>query len=84
MSLTSEEIDRLTSLARLQLTGEEKTRYRQQLSAVLDYIAKLGEVDTTPIPRRQRFCLRGRCCARALGADLLAPRLSCARDLVIG
>lgn len=50
MSLTSDEIDHIASLARLKLTDDEKARYRQQLSAVLDYIAKLGEVDTTPIP----------------------------------
>ncbi len=50
MSLSSEEIDHIAALARLSLTADEKTRYRKQLSAVLDYIAKLGEVDTTPIP----------------------------------
>ena len=36
MSLSSEEIDHIASLARLRLTDEEKARYRQQLSAVLD------------------------------------------------
>ena len=50
MSLSNKEIDHIASLARLRLTDEEKARYRQQWSAVLDYLAKLGEVDTTPIP----------------------------------
>ncbi len=50
MSLTSDEIDHIASLARLKLTDDEKARYRKQLSAVLDYIAKLAEVDTAPIP----------------------------------
>ena len=50
MPLTSDEINHIAALARLSLTDDEKSRYRQQLSAVLDYIAKLGEVDTTPIP----------------------------------
>jgi len=50
MSLTRDEIEHIAALARLRLTEAEKDRYRGQLSAVLDYIAKLAEVDTTPIP----------------------------------
>ncbi|HRF49633.1 MAG TPA: Asp-tRNA(Asn)/Glu-tRNA(Gln) amidotransferase subunit GatC [Anaerolineales bacterium] len=50
MSLSREEIDHIAALARLRLTEAEKDLYRGQLSAVLDYIAKLSEVDTTPIP----------------------------------
>lgn len=50
MSLSREEIDHIAALARLRLTEAEKDLYRGQLSAVLDYITKLSEVDTTPIP----------------------------------
>ena len=31
----------------LRLTDEEKARYREQLSAVLDYMARLRQVDTS-------------------------------------
>ena len=49
MSLSLDEVEHIAALARLRLTAEEKERYRQQLSAVLDYIAKLSEVDTAHI-----------------------------------
>jgi aspartyl-tRNA(Asn)/glutamyl-tRNA(Gln) amidotransferase subunit C len=49
MSLSLEEVEHIATLARLRLTNSEKERFRQQLSAVLDYMAKLKEVDTTQI-----------------------------------
>lgn len=50
MSLTQQEVEHIAALARLELTEEQKARYREQLSAILDYIAKLQELDTTNIP----------------------------------
>jgi aspartyl-tRNA(Asn)/glutamyl-tRNA(Gln) amidotransferase subunit C len=47
MALTLEEVEHIAALARLRLTDEEKARYREQLSAVLDYMAMLRRVDTT-------------------------------------
>lgn len=49
MSLSLEEVEHIATLARLRLTEVEKERYRQQLSAVLDYMAKLKQVDTAHI-----------------------------------
>ena len=49
MALTLEEVDHIASLARLRLTDEEKSRYCEQLSAILDYIDKLRELDTSQI-----------------------------------
>ncbi len=49
MSLTLAEVEHIAALARLRLTDAEKERYRQQLSAVLDYMAKLKQVDTAHI-----------------------------------
>jgi aspartyl-tRNA(Asn)/glutamyl-tRNA(Gln) amidotransferase subunit C len=49
MALTLEEIEHIAALARLSLTAEEKARYRVQLSAVLDYMARLRQVDTSHI-----------------------------------
>lgn len=49
MTLTLEEIDHIAGLARLRLTAEEKALYRQQLSSVLAYMAKLREIDTSHI-----------------------------------
>jgi aspartyl-tRNA(Asn)/glutamyl-tRNA(Gln) amidotransferase subunit C len=50
MSLTLEEVEHIAELARLRLTDEEKARYREQLSAILDYFAQLQELDTADIP----------------------------------
>ena len=63
MSLTFEEVEHIANLARLELSEAEKDLYRQQLSAILDYITRLQELDTQNIsttssvlPRRS--CLR--------------------------
>jgi aspartyl-tRNA(Asn)/glutamyl-tRNA(Gln) amidotransferase subunit C len=50
MSLTAQEIDHIARLARLQLTDEQKELYREQLSHILDYIAKLRQLDTANVP----------------------------------
>lgn len=50
MSLTLAEVEHIADLARLRLTEGEKARYRQQLSAILDYVAQLQALDTSGIP----------------------------------
>jgi aspartyl-tRNA(Asn)/glutamyl-tRNA(Gln) amidotransferase subunit C len=49
MTLTLEEVEHIATLARLNLTDEEKEQYRQQLSDILDYAARLQGVDTSGI-----------------------------------
>jgi aspartyl-tRNA(Asn)/glutamyl-tRNA(Gln) amidotransferase subunit C len=49
MALTQEEVEHIAALARLRLTEEEKARYREQLSAILDYMALLRRLDTSGI-----------------------------------
>lgn len=50
MRLSREEVEHIANLARLKLTEEEKERYREQLSSILDHIAQLGELDTAEVP----------------------------------
>ena len=50
MSLTLSQVEHIAELARLRLSEEEKARYREQLSAILDYVSQLQELDTTGIP----------------------------------
>lgn len=50
MKLTLAEVEHIAELARLELTAAEKELYRQQLSAILDYAAKLQSLDTSGIP----------------------------------
>jgi len=49
MSLKIEEVEHIAKLAHLDLSAEEKTRYREQLSDIIDHIAKLSELDTSGI-----------------------------------
>jgi aspartyl-tRNA(Asn)/glutamyl-tRNA(Gln) amidotransferase subunit C len=49
MSLTVAEVEHIAKLARLNLTDEEKFRYREQLSSILDYVTLLQELDTALI-----------------------------------
>jgi aspartyl-tRNA(Asn)/glutamyl-tRNA(Gln) amidotransferase subunit C len=50
MALTEKEVEHIARLARLELTGEQKELYREQLSAILEYIEKLRELDTKDVP----------------------------------
>ncbi len=47
MSLTLSEVEHIAELARLELTDEEKERFRQQLSAILDYATRLQGINTS-------------------------------------
>ena len=49
MALTLEEVEHIAALARLRLTDAEKALYREQLSAILDYMTMLRRVDTTSV-----------------------------------
>jgi aspartyl-tRNA(Asn)/glutamyl-tRNA(Gln) amidotransferase subunit C len=49
MPLSLEEVEHIAKLARLQLTDEQKARYRGQLEAILDHVAKLQELDTKAV-----------------------------------
>jgi aspartyl-tRNA(Asn)/glutamyl-tRNA(Gln) amidotransferase subunit C len=50
MSLTLADVEKIAHLARLELTDAEKAQYREQLSAVLDYAARLNELDLEGVP----------------------------------
>ncbi|MBI5290440.1 MAG: Asp-tRNA(Asn)/Glu-tRNA(Gln) amidotransferase subunit GatC [Chloroflexi bacterium] len=49
MPLTIEEVQHIAELAKLELTEAEQARFRDQLSAVLDYAASLRALDTSAI-----------------------------------
>ncbi len=50
MALTREEVQHIAELAKLMLTDEEIDRLARQLSDILDYAARLNELDTAAIP----------------------------------
>ncbi len=50
MKLSLTEVEHIAELAKLGLTDEEKTTFREQLSAILEYAERLNQVDTSTIP----------------------------------
>jgi len=48
--LSIEEVLHIERLARLKLTDKEREMYRNQLNDVLNYAAKLDEIDTSNVP----------------------------------
>lgn len=49
MKLSFEEVENIAELARLQLSEDEINRFREQLSDILDYAARLQSLDTSGI-----------------------------------
>jgi len=50
MALTREQVKHVAELAKLKLTDAEVDLFQGQLSAILDYAARLDELDTEQIP----------------------------------
>ena len=49
MKITREEVENVARLARLELAEEEVDKMTRQLDTILNYVAKLDELDTTGI-----------------------------------
>jgi aspartyl-tRNA(Asn)/glutamyl-tRNA(Gln) amidotransferase subunit C len=50
MAITREEVLHVARLARLELSDEEVERFRGQLSAILDAVSKVSELDLADVP----------------------------------
>ena len=49
MNIDSETVDNIANLARLELADGEKQEMIQDMNKILDFMAKLNEVDTTGV-----------------------------------
>jgi aspartyl-tRNA(Asn)/glutamyl-tRNA(Gln) amidotransferase subunit C len=49
MNITIQDVEHVAGLARLELSQSEKEQFAQQLSAILAYADKLGELDTADV-----------------------------------
>ena len=49
MALSLDEIKNIAKLARLEITADEAERFALELSSVVDYFAKLQELDTSKV-----------------------------------
>ncbi len=72
MTLSREDVTKIAHLARLALTDEELAHYQSQLSAVLDYAARLNELDLTGVPPSTHAAGR----RNVLREDVIAPSLA--------
>jgi aspartyl-tRNA(Asn)/glutamyl-tRNA(Gln) amidotransferase subunit C len=74
LSISREEVEHCAFLARLGLTEEEKTTLQEQISAILEHMRTLNELDTSQIPpTAQVIPLRN-----VMRPDVPAPSLSAA------
>jgi aspartyl-tRNA(Asn)/glutamyl-tRNA(Gln) amidotransferase subunit C len=67
--LSPADVDRIATLARLQLTDEERTRFAAQLTAILTYADQVQQADTTAA------ATTGDAAAARLRDDTLQPSL---------
>ncbi len=50
MALSKKDVEHIALLARLHLSDEEKERYREQLSDILEHVGALNRLDTEKVP----------------------------------
>lgn len=50
MSLSREDVEKIATLARLELSEDEKSLYQEQLSAILAYAERLNALDLQDVP----------------------------------
>lgn len=77
MQLTLEQVRHVAALARLSLTPEEEQRYVVQLSAVLEAVEKLQELDVSQVEPTSHATLA----ASLLREDVVRPSLPPERGL---
>ena len=50
MAISREDVLHVARLARLELTDDEVTRFQEQLSAILEAVSKVSELDLSDVP----------------------------------
>lgn len=73
--VTMEDVDRVAELAHLELTRNESVSMLRDLNAILDYVAELGEVDTSGIVPLAQVTELIEAGSSALRPDILRPSL---------
>ncbi len=77
MKLTIEQVRHVATLARLSLTPDEEQRYATQLSAVLDAVTQLQELDVSGVEPTSHATLA----ASLLREDVTRPSLPSEKGL---
>ena len=50
MKISSQQVEKVAQLARLDIAEDQVDQIAEQLAAILDYVEKLNEVDTQDVP----------------------------------
>lgn len=59
MSISKQEVEHIARLARLKITADEPIVFAEQLSAILNYMTKMNELDTSMVePMSHSLLLR--------------------------
>ena len=74
MALSLEQVRRIADLARLRLSAEEEKTFAVQLSAILDHVRQLEELDVSGVPPMTHALAAGE--VPALREDADRPCLS--------
>jgi aspartyl-tRNA(Asn)/glutamyl-tRNA(Gln) amidotransferase subunit C len=72
MAITREEVLHVARLARLELDAEEVERFREQLSAIIDAVSKVSELELADVPPTAHPLAL----ANAVAADVPRPCLT--------
>ena len=78
MALNRTDIIRLAELSRIALTEDEMSRMEQTIDPILNYVGRLGEVNTDGIPETESFED-----ARALRVDEAIPASQSTHDEIV-
>ncbi len=70
MALSKKEVEHIAALARLELSAQELDQFRVQLSAILDHMRQLSQVDTSSVTPKDASLDENR-----LRADEVSPPL---------
>jgi len=73
MKISREDVLRVAELAYLDLSEAELENYRNQLDAILEYIGKLDELDTTKVEPMAQVLTDDQTADATLREDLVVP-----------
>jgi aspartyl-tRNA(Asn)/glutamyl-tRNA(Gln) amidotransferase subunit C len=77
MAITREQVEKTAKLAHLELPADEIGTFTKQLSAIIDYMDQLNELDTSSVPPMSHSTL-GEHVERTWRDDVVVPSLGSA------
>jgi aspartyl-tRNA(Asn)/glutamyl-tRNA(Gln) amidotransferase subunit C len=75
LAITKQDVLYVAGLANLELTADEQERMVRDLGSILDYVSKLGELDTSNVPPMTQVSPQPVDPAAAPREDILKPCL---------